>query len=208
MNITRFPHGGVWIPAEKSGSDWLLVALHGSGGSAHDFDGLDKIFDIPEMNYLYLNGPIKSYSSFMWYDSSDSRHDAYRILDEAFQQCEEEGYPPERTFMLGFSQGAALTFEFGVRYPKLLAGYIAISGRIEELTAIEHEGLNEIIKNAHWLVTHGSDDYNLSIDIMKQQVDKLKQYGLHIDFQEFKKIHEMDASLELPYIRDWIIEKM
>ncbi|MCB1111740.1 MAG: serine esterase [Chlamydiales bacterium] len=206
--VSRLKNGGVWIPAQDADSDWLLITLHGSGGSGHDFDTLDAVLNIPKLNYLYLNGPIRSFSSYMWYDSSDSRHDAYAILEETLSLCDREGYPPERTFLLGFSQGAALTFEFGARYKHLLAGYIAISGRIEGLASLMNQANREIVKQGRWLVTHGTEDYNLSIDIMRQQVEQLRSIGFHIEFREYPKIHEMDAKEELQDVREWILEHM
>ena len=209
IDLNKFPKGGLWIPAEKIGSDRILVAIHGSGGSCRDFEGLEKIFHIPELNYLYLNGPIPSYSNYRWYsDTAATHNEAYGALQQSFDYLAREGYPPEHTFLLGFSQGAALTFEFGARYNHLLAGYIAVSGRIEDLPGLLNEGNPSIIRNGRWLVTHGTKDYNLSVDIIRQQVQQLKDAGFHIDYQEYDKIHEFEAKHELPCIREWIIQHM
>lgn len=204
----KLPQGGVWIPSKDPDSSWLLVALHGSGGSSKDFTGLDEVLDIPELNYLYVNAPIPYYSSYMWYDNTPSRHAAYGVLEQVFRDCEAAGFPPEQTFLLGFSQGAALTFEFGVRHRNLLAGYIAISGRVEELSSLSNEGYPDIIRRARWLVTHGTEDYNLSIDVIRQQVEQMKAMGFHIEFHEYEKIHEMEAEHELHDISLWIQENM
>lgn len=204
----QLSNGGVWIPAKNRGSQWLLIALHGSRGSGKDFQGLEEIFQLPELNYLFVNGPINFYSSYSWYEDTSSRYQAYNYLTNTLDLCQQAGYPPEKIFLLGFSQGAALTFEFGVRYQKLLAGYIAISGRIEELSSLINEGNQEIIRQAKWLVTHGREDYNLSLDIIQEQVKQLRESGFQIDFHEYDKIHEMDATKELPEIRDWIHNQM
>ncbi|MFQ5730007.1 MAG: alpha/beta hydrolase [Waddliaceae bacterium] len=208
IDIKKFSKGGLWVPARKSDSDRLLVALHGSNGSSRDFEGLEKIFDIPELNYLYLNGPIPSFSAYGWYSDTPTRIDALQTLEQAFDYIVQEGYPPKHIFLMGFSQGADLTFEFGVRYKHLLAGYIAISGRIEDLPALLNQGNPNIMKRGRWLVTHGTKDYNLSVDIMRQQVEQLRDAGFHIDYQEYEKIHEFEGLHELPHIRKWILSRM
>ncbi|MEM1282134.1 MAG: hypothetical protein AAGG81_01130 [Chlamydiota bacterium] len=206
--VEKLPQGGMWIPSQDPNSTWLLIALHGSRGSSKDFIGLDEVLNIPEMNYLYVNAPIPYYSSYMWYDNTPSRHAAYGKLESILISCEQAGFSPERTFLLGFSQGAALTFEFGVRHRDLLAGYIAISGRVEELSSLSNEGNPDVIRRGRWFVSHGTEDYNLSIDIIRQQVEQMSEMGFHIEFHEYQKIHEMEAKHELRDISLWIQEQM
>ncbi len=207
VDVTKFPRGGMWIPSEKPGSKWVLVALHGSGGSYNNFSGLESIFNIPELNYLYLNGPIAEYSNFRWYDTTaQSRQQAVMYLATVFETLKKEGYSLSQTFLLGFSQGAALTFEFGVHYQQLLAGYIAISGRIEDLPGLLNQANPLVIQGGKWLVTHGTGDYNLSVDVMRQQVQHLKNAGFRIEYQEYDKIHEFDAKKELPDVKKWVSE--
>jgi phospholipase/carboxylesterase len=205
FDLNKIPNGGLWLPAEKKGSKWVLVALHGSGGSAANFKGLEEIFKLPEINYLYLNGPIREYTHFRWYvETAESRNHALNYLVSVIGYLIKEGYPPHRIFLLGFSQGAALTFEFGARCQTPLAGYIAMSGRIEDLPALIHQKNLVAAKRGRWLVTHGTKDFNLSVDIMRDQVEKLRRAGLRIEYREYPKIHEFDAVAELPDVRKWI----
>lgn len=208
IDTAHFPKGGLFIPANEPGSDWLLIAIHGSNGSCADFEGLEEIFGIPELNYLYLNGPIQSFSHYRWYDSPNTRRDAYVVLEDVFSYAKKQGYPPSHTFLMGFSQGAALTIEFGARHAERLAGYIALSGRVESLPSLLVEADDRIVRNGDFLITHGTQDYNLGVDVIRQQVEQMRHHGFHIDYQEYDKIHEFDAKNELPYIRDWVLKHM
>lgn len=209
MKPEQFKNGGVFIPSDLENSDWLLVALHGSGGSCSDFQGLESLFNIPEMNYLYLNGPIQTYTTYRWYtDDPSTRHDAYQYLNEAFTLIRQKGYTPDKCFLLGFSQGGALAFEFGVRYPHVLAGYISISGRIEGLPSLLNQGDPHVMKRGQWLATHGSQDTVLSSEISRDQIHLMQQSGMSITFQEYEKGHEFDAKNELPAVASWICSRM
>lgn len=205
IDVKKIPNEGVWIPAKEPSSDWLLIALHGSGGSARDYSGLDEIFNISSLNYLYLNGPIRDYNGFRWYSDLGARREAYNTIQNILDHTASQGYPHKHTFLMGFSQGAALAIECGAHYPHLLAGYIGISGRVENLPGLINQANPKIISQGKWLITHGTKDYNLSIDIMRRQVEQLRSAGFHIDYREYDKIHEFDAVHELPGIRDWIL---
>lgn len=204
MDVANFPNGGVWVPAQERGSNWLLIALHGSGGKGSDFSGLEEIFNIPELNYLYLNGPIRDYGGFRWYNDLRYRSGAFQAVHEAMNRTAQMGFPHARTFLLGFSQGAALTVECGVSYPDLLAGYIAISGRVENLTEVIAHGDARVIQKGEWMITHGVRDFNLSVEVVRGQVEQLRKAGFRIDYREYDKIHEFDPKQELPDIRNWI----
>ncbi len=205
FDIKKIPNGGVWIPSSEERGNWVIIAMHGSGGSGSDFQGLENILQFPEMNYLYLNGPILEYSNFRWYTEAEgSRQTALNYIEYAINQLIESGFSREKIFLIGFSQGGALVFEFGLRYPYLLAGYIAISGRIENLPALISQKNPLITQKGRWLVTHGKKDYNLSVDVIRMQVKKLQDAGLKIDFREYDKIHEFDRQKEMPEIRSWI----
>lgn len=207
IDLKKIPNGGIWIPSKKS-SNWLLITLHGSGGSSKDFSGLDEIFQIPELNYLYLNGPIKDYGGFRWYSDPSLRSDAYNTIQQALEYANAVGFPYKQIFLMGFSQGAALSIEFGASYLHLLAGYIGISGRIENLPGLISFANPEIKREGRWLITHGSRDYNLSVDIMRSQVEQLKHAGWSIEYREYDKIHEFDSKNELPDIAKWIHMKL
>lgn len=208
VDSTLFPNGGLWIPAKIKGSDWLLVTLHGSGGSSKDFSGLETIFNIPELNYLYLNGPIRDYGGFRWYSDLGPRDSAYNSIHFALDSAANQGYSSRHTFLLGFSQGASLAIESGARYAKPLAGYIAISGRIENLPGLLTTVSPEVLQKGKWLITHGVKDYNLSVEIIRDQVEKIRQAGFFVTYKEYEKIHEFDAKNELPDIRNWILSHM
>lgn len=195
----------LWIEA-KQASKWLLLGLHGSLGSAEGFREVDPYLQLPNLNRLYLNGLIPDYGRYRWYIDSATRLTACQHLSHVLDWLNEHGFPTQRTFLLGFSQGAALCFELAARYPRPFAGIISMSGQVEDMPFL--------LKNIHalqkksWLVTHGTHDTNLSVERMRNQVATLQKAGLSIEYFETDKGHEFDAIEELPFIRRWIQRRM
>ncbi|HIQ27629.1 MAG TPA: serine esterase, partial [Sulfurovum sp.] len=108
--------------------------------------------------------------------------------------------------LFGFSQGALLTFEFGARYERELAGYIAISGYIYDPSKLLKE-MNPALKNANWLCTHGTSDGVLPYNISKRQIEELQNGGFNIDFHTYDKDHTL-VEEEVHMIKEWIQKRL
>ena len=101
-----------------------------------------------------------------------------------------------------------MVFEFGARYPELFAGYVCMSGRIENIPALIQTAHPPTIEHAQWLVTHGSEDRHLDPITTKEQLRTLGRVGFKITFREYPKGHTFDFHSELPFVRKWIKNKI
>ena len=198
----------IFIPA-KVPSKKLMIILHGRGDSSNGFTFLPSYLNLDEMNYLLLDAPYEYFGGCSWYDLPPNQLEgiAYSsgvladILDDLF----EEEFDASQSFLFGFSQGALLTFEFGARYEKELAGYIAISGYIYDAQNLLNE-MNPTLKDANWLCTHGTSDGVLPYKTSKTQVEQLQQGGMNIDFKTYDKDHTL-VEEELQMIKAWVQSK-
>ena len=199
------PLNHTFIPA-KIPSKKLMIILHGRGDSSQGFMFLPSYLNIDDMNYILFDAPYDYFGGFSWYDLPPNQLQgiAYssgllaNILDSLF----EEDFNPEESFLFGFSQGSLLTFEFGARYEKELAGYIAVSGYIYDVENLIKE-MNPVLKDANWLCTHGSSDGVLPYNVSKTQVQRLQEAGVNIDFQTYDKDHTL-VEEELQMIKAWV----
>lgn len=186
-----------------------MIILHGRGDSARGFTFLPPYLNIDNMNYLLLNAPYNYYGGYSWYDLPPNQLEGIRhsraILTDIFDRLFEEEFNAEESFLFGFSQGALLTFEFGARYEKVLAGYIAVSGYIYDAERLLQE-MNPNVKNADWLCTHGTYDDVLPYETSKAQVETLQEGGFDIEFKNYDKLHTI-AEDELKMIQAWIKSK-
>ena len=202
MNL---PLTHIWQPALVE-SNRLMIVLHGRGDSAHGFEWLQEELGIGSINYLLLNAPGRYYDGFSWYDLEPNQLpgivQSRKLLTEVLAETQRAGYPPDRTFLLGFSQGCLMTLEFGARYEHTLAGYIGISGYCFDPAALLRE--NPAVNNGNWLITHGTEDDLLPVEITRAQIQQLSAGGFKIDYREYMKPHTVDFERELPSIVRWL----
>ena len=195
----------IFIPS-KIPSKKLMIILHGRGDSSDGFVGLPPFLDIDEMNYLLLDAPFEYFTGHSWYqlppDQLPGIEYSSKLLKNVLDEVFEEQFNADESFLFGFSQGSLLTFEFGARYEKVLAGYIAISGYIYDAPKLLVD-MNKSVKNAQWLCTHGTRDNVLPFDVSKKQVEVLQEGGFDIEFKSYEKDHSIDAD-ELAMISTWI----
>ncbi len=206
--MQNLPLDNIFIPA-KVASKKLMIILHGRGDSSDGFTMLPDLLDIAEMNYLLLDAPFEFFTGLSWYqlppDQLPGIKHSSQLLTETLDTLFEEEFNAEESFLFGFSQGALLTFEFGARYHKELAGYIAVSGYIYDVDHLLAE-MNSDLLEANWLCTHGIDDNVLAYDATKEQVDILIDGGMNIEFKTYEKDHSIDRE-ELAFIAEWMKER-
>jgi len=198
----------IFIPS-KVPSKKLMIVLHGRGDSSQGFVGLPQFLNLDDMNYLLLDAPFEYFSGYSWYqlppDQLPGIEYSSKILTQVLDEVFETSFNADESYLFGFSQGSLLTFEFGARYHKVLAGYIAISGYIYDAPKLL-EDMNEKVNHSKWLCTHGVSDNVLPFETSRQQVQTLQDGGFNITFKSYDKDHSIDRD-ELDMIAKWIKTK-
>jgi len=207
-NRKNIPLSHIFLPS-KVPSKKLMIVLHGRGDSSTGFSFLPPYLNIEDMNYILLDAPYDYYDGFSWYDLPPNQLEGIihsrALLTETLNRLFEEEFNAHESFLFGFSQGSLLTFEFGARYEKVLAGYIAVSGYIYDAQTLLEE-MNPNVKTANWLCTHGTYDEVLPYETSKAQVETLQKGGFEIDFKSYDKTHTI-AEEELKMFEEWIKSK-
>ena len=196
------------IAAEETDSQWLMVVLHGLGDSMEGFRWLPGALDLPWLNFLLVNAPDDYHGGFSWYDIYEdpvpgverSREALFELLDAQ----PDAGFPSAQTFQFGFSQGCLMTMEVALRYPRLLAGCVGVSGYFHEPEQSLQE-LSPVAKEQKILFTLGTFDPLIPAEKVKEQLHLLhEEGGLPIESKEFPKEHTIDPGEELSLIRDFL----
>jgi phospholipase/carboxylesterase len=208
MAILKLPAG-----YDSSRNYTLLVALHGSGGTAA---GLAPTFLSLARASVFVAVPQGEYrisaGGYSWfYLTSD------RSLWEEYDTRSVGGvvtliadirarYRIGRVFVLGFSQGASLAYMTGLRNPSLVSGILAISGYMPEI-----DGVGSIVhaqdvadaRNVNIFVARGGSDDLVSRQTYTAQRDFFASNGYSVTAYEFAGGHYLTDEL-LGQVLQWL----
>ncbi|MBM3832930.1 MAG: serine esterase [Verrucomicrobia bacterium] len=191
------------IPTSRS----LMVVLHGLGDSMEGYRWLPSMLGLPWLNYLLVNAPDLYYGGYSWYDyTGDAGPGVIRsrqLLTAVLDQQRERGFPPEQTFLFGFSQGCLMTIDVGLRYPHRLSGLIGISGYVFEPEKLV-QALSPVALQQRVLLTHGTQDALIPAAPVRDQIALLKAAGINLEWHEFVKDHTIAGEEEVRVIRDFV----
>lgn len=108
------------------------ILIHGRGASAGDILGLAHELAMPDIAYLAPEA-----AGHTWYPYSflaptaqnePGLSSALRVIEGLVDHLGQQGLPPERVVLMGFSQGACLTLEFAARHARRYAAVAGFSG--------------------------------------------------------------------------------
>jgi len=198
-----------FIPAAEPSSRRLLVMLHGLGDSPAGWRWLPGALNLPWLNYLLVNAPDRYYDGWSWFDYpgdiAPGVHRSRHLLFELLDDLRAKNSHADQITLGGFSQGALLSLETGLRYPHRLAGIVGISGWVFEIENLLRD-LTPLAKSQRLLATHGPFDPILPFAEVRDQVRRLQAAGLNITWREFPKEHTIHGEEEIAAIREFIRE--
>ena len=109
-----------------------MVLLHGRGASARDILTLAGELGHPNVAYLAPQAADNSWYPFSFLARIDQNEpylsSALDLVASVVDRVAAAGIPPERTILLGFSQGACLALEFAARHARRYGGLCGLSG--------------------------------------------------------------------------------
>jgi len=189
-----------------------VVTLHGRGTTGADLMPLADQIGLPGLRWIFPDAPFPFPGDFggrMWYASPpqpqsgilESRRLLFDLLDHLTTR---EGISSDRIALLGFSQGAVMSLDVGLRYPKKLAAIIALSGYLsapERLAAEKSPASKEV----PILLVHGTMDEVVPVDGSRKAAAVLSQEGFQTRLQEYPMGHQVIFE-EMGLIRDFLRE--
>jgi predicted esterase len=131
------PHQGQPIrtsgePLDRAQAAMLMV--HGRGAQAEDILSLADQFAQPGFSYLAPQAAGNTWYPNRFLEPLPSNEpwlsSALAFVGDVLGKIIQGGIPPERIMLLGFSQGACLTLEFGARNARRYGGLVGLSGAL------------------------------------------------------------------------------
>jgi phospholipase/carboxylesterase len=182
----------------------MIVCLHGRGADMRDLAGLAPAID--QIGYLYVcpNAPLTiaigpGHTGRAWYEpggnpSPAAMEQALTVLDGVIRDVfSEYRVPAGRTILLGFSQGGAMTYRYGMLRPEMFAGLAILSGALrhpESLLAHLPAARNQRI-----FIAHGTHDTMVPVDLSRDAVTFLETQGYQPTYHEYPMGHEINLEV-------------
>jgi phospholipase/carboxylesterase len=185
----------------------LLVLFHGRGADEYDLSPLLDALD-PERRFLGLTprGPLAlPPGGAHWYvvprvgypDPATFRS-SYELASEWLDGL---GFPPERTVLGGFSQGAVMTYALGLgRGRPKPARLAAFSGFIPTVEGWEPDLEPPLPPVA---IGHGAYDNVIPVEFARDARRRLEEAGADVLYRESPLPHAIDPRF-LAEVRDWL----
>lgn len=169
-----------------------VVLLHGWGANAEDLLGIVPLLDLPELVFCSPDGPMPhphAPTGRMWYDLespqwtglAQSRSQLIHWLQNLEQSTQ---VPLEKTVLVGFSQGGAMTLDVGLRVP--VAGLVMLSGYLHPELAIDRVTVPPV------LVVHGRFDQVVPVAAAQETQTFLREVQSPYLYREFAMGHEIN----------------
>ena len=195
-----------------------VVWLHGLGADGHDFVPVAPLLCRPDQRFVFPHAPRRrvtingGYLMRAWYDirsmerGSDREDPADIAASHAdlVAQLDREvarGVPPERIVLAGFSQGAAMALHTGLRYPRRLAGLVALSGYLVLEHALDAEA-HAANAATPLFIGHGDRDDVVPVEAGHATFARLRT-GRPADYHGYVMGHEVNTQ-EIVDLGQWL----
>lgn len=203
-----------------------IIVLHGLGADGSDFLPLVPELDlsaIGPVRFVFPSAPVRpvtvngGYRMRAWSDifppSPDPaiprREDeaGLRASQAAIQQLLDReaarGVPPERTVLMGFSQGCALALLAGLRAPQRLAGLVGLSGYLP-LAAHTAAEASQANQGLPIFLAHGTQDGVVDVARGAHARDVLQPLGYPVSWHTYPMEHTVCAQ-EVADLHAWLL---
>lgn len=161
-----------------------VILIHGRGASAESILRLVQDLTIPGVHYTAPQATNHSWYPWSFLKpiqlNQPGLSSALQVIADLMGDFQEQGIPPKRLILAGFSQGACLVSEFAARHPRRFGGVAALSGGLigESLQESEYHG--DLEQTPIFL---GCSDVDPHIPLVRvqQTTSILRSLGGHVD---------------------------
>jgi phospholipase/carboxylesterase len=189
LSAARDPHGaqplmhaGAAIPTARA----AVVMVHGRGASAGSILTLGSALGTTDVAFVAPQAAGGTWYPYSFLSpipmNEPGISSGMRALARALAHLEEQGMPPERTVLLGFSQGACLASEFAARNARRYGGIVALSGGLigPDDTARNYAGT---LEGTPAFLGCSDVDAHIPAERVRQTAEVLGELGATVDMR-------------------------
>ncbi len=189
----------------------VIFLLHGYGSNEQDLFSL-KEYIHPSYTIISLRAPISlNFNSYAWYsidfentiDRWMNNEEAIKskniVVSDILVHLKDLGFK-DRVSILGFSQGAILSWALGIEYPHLIKNILPLSGYYNsEITYLDSNSKLKV----NCFSSHGINDPVIPIDWARKGIQILRKNSFNIIFKEYHSSHEIGRE-NLKDLIEWL----
>lgn len=187
-------------PKIKLDKNPLLVLLHGYGSNEEDLFSFAS--ELPEEYYVISARapyPLPPYGNAWYAIHFDADENKFSDNDQAKESRDliatfidelVPNYPVDKNnvTLIGFSQGAILSYSVALSFPEKVQRVVALSGYFN-LDIIDENFRNNNISNLKFFISHGTVDQVIPVDWARKAPEFLKNLGLDVVYKEYPVGH-------------------
>jgi phospholipase/carboxylesterase len=185
-----------------------VIWLHGLGANGYDFAPVVDMLNLAQVRFILPHAPSMAvtrnngYVMPAWYDlyaPSDSQkedlagitrsEDYLNSLIENEIKC---GIASDQIVLAGFSQGGAIALHSATRYPKKLAGVLALSTYLPLKATLAKQAHAANLATPIFMA-HGRADDIISLDRALASRLSLEESGFNVQWHEYPMAHSVCA---------------
>ena len=197
-----------YIESKSQNSSNTIIMIHGYGSDEKDLFGFRTYF--PNSDFYCVQGPITlGVNSFSWYkitfnkDGSKER-DLIQAQSSLKQLAEfiatVKNNTTNKIIIGGFSQGAILSLQLAIEYPKLMNGVICFSGMPWSETGTTSKTIDHAKIKAFY--GHGVQDNVLPISEGRKCKNIITESGMNMTYKEYAMNHQI-IEQEIKDVIEW-----
>lgn len=188
-------------PISKDEKPPLLLMLHGYGSHENDLFSMAPMLNSKAL-IVSLRAPFSlHWGGFAWYEIDFTQMGNNRMsnISQAKQSIEllmqeiprlqaKYNTDPDRTWLMGFSQGCILSYVLALNHPDKFSKVLALSGYIHNDLVPQQYNPREI-SHLDFFVSHGTADEVLPVDWARTSMQVLEQLKISHQYREYPMGH-------------------
>lgn len=205
-------------PKNTTSKTPLLILLHGYGSNAEDLFSFAS--ELPEdLLIISAQAPHNmGFNQYAWYtihfDANDGKFSdipeaiAARDLIATFidELKEKHQFDHDNITLLGFSQGAILSYSIAFNYPEKIKQVIALSGYLNP--EINNTDIDLVkAKNIPFYISHGTEDQVLPVALARETVAFLEEENFDVSYHEYAMGHGVSPQNFVDF-KKWLIARI
>jgi phospholipase/carboxylesterase len=180
------------------------LLLHGIGSNEEDLMGLAPYLD-PRFFIVSARAPIPlRAAAYAWFDlyftqegptgnMEEAEHSRSLLIQFIQELIAAYDLDARRVYLMGFSQGAIMSLIVGLTQPDVVAGIVAMSGRLPQEIRPQIASPDQL-SGLPILVVHGVQDQVLPIEYGRSMRDQLQQLPLALTYREYEMGHQVSGA--------------